>query len=88
MHAQFQSNFHGRSAVAGIKSMPQTMAAQGGQSFGKLHNRLMSQAAEHDVIQLLGLIANCLHQMRVAMSKQIHPPGADGVQIGIAVDII
>ena len=64
------------------------MAAQDDQSFGKLHNWLMGQAAEHDVIQLLNLIANCLHQMRMAMSKQIHPPGADGIQIGVAVGII
>src|SRR5205809_290445 len=68
------------------------MRQPGGQYFdqglGKLDDRLMREAGEDDVLQFIQLIAHGGVDTRVAMTKQVDPPGTDAVQVPPAVKVL
>ena len=68
--------------------MPQTGGRQFAQTLGKLDYRLMCEASQHHMLQRLKLVAQRRVDARIAMPKQIHPPGTDRVQIAVAIVIM
>src|SRR3989338_7444972 len=75
-------------AVRAIKAMPQPGWSQAAQPLGKLHYRLMGETRQHHMLQRLKLVAQSGVDARVAMPEQIHPPGADRIQVTFPVIVV
>ena len=83
VRAHLQCDFSGGSAVTGVRRMAQ--AGQGCQLFRQRHHRLMGKTCQHDVVELAQLVYQRGADVRVAVAKQVDPPGADAVQVTLAV---
>ena len=66
--------------------MPQ--AGQARQPLGQLHHRLVGEAGQHDVLQLVQLVLERGVDARVAVAEQVDPPRADGIEIALALEIV
>src|SRR5690606_34508261 len=56
--------------------------------FGQLDHRLVGDAGEHHVFQAFQLLADARVDARVGVAEDIHPPGADRIQVTFAVEVL
>ncbi|MNV55841.1 hypothetical protein D3C71_1480910 [compost metagenome] len=85
-----QRHFHPGRAVVGIEHFGQRVAPglAGGdrqQALGQPYRRLMTEAGQHHLFQLGGLLGNGRTDARLRMAEQIGPPTAHRIQITMAV---
>ena len=55
---------------------------------GELDGRLVREAGEDHVLQPIELRAHRGVDARVGVAEQVHPPGADGIEVALAVEIL
>jgi len=48
----------------------------------------MAEPGEHDVLELIELVADALVDPRVGMPEHVHPPGTDRIEVAVAVEIL
>ncbi len=88
MGGHLQRHFHRRAAVVGVKAAVQALGGDGAELFRQPHHRLMGEAAEHDVIELVELFLQPRHDVRMAVAEDVGPPGTDRVEIALALEIL
>jgi hypothetical protein len=88
MEAHLQRNLDRRCAVGGVETVTGLARRDGRQSLGELDHRLMSQAGQHDVLELCELVDDGGIDCRVSVPEQVDPPGADCVEIAVTVEIV
>ncbi|MNT43741.1 hypothetical protein D3C72_1802280 [compost metagenome] len=84
----FQGDFHGRRSVGSVKAVAKHAARQGGEFFRQLDHRFMRETGQHRVFQAVQLVLEFRIDARIRMAEQVHPPGADGVQVASAFVVI
>ena len=68
--------------------MAERAAGQLRQTFGQFDYRLVREAGEDDVFEFFELLTQRGIDTRVAMAKQIDPPGTDAIKIAFAVKVM
>ena len=61
--------------------MAERVAGQRRKLFRQLDHRLVREAGQHRVFELVELVFQCRVDARVGVAKQVDPPGADAVQV-------
>jgi len=86
--AHLQRNFDTGRTVVGIEDAVQPGRCQGDQALRQLHHRLMTEAGQHHVLELVDLILDALIDARIGMAEDVDPPGTDRIQVSLAVEIL
>ena len=76
------------SAIGSVETMAEAAWRHGRQPLGKLDRGTMRESGQHDVLQRVELVDDRGVDRRVSVTEQIDPPGADRVQISVAVEIV
>ena len=74
--------------VTAPQAWAEFVARQGGELLREGHHRLMGEAGQHDVVERVELLVERRLDARMAVAEQVGPPGADGIQIAVAVEIL
>ena len=80
-----QRNLYGGRTIAGKKTVTQHAAGECRQALGQLHSRRMGTTGQHHMRQGVELVLDGGIDARIGVAKQIDPPGADGVEVTLAV---
>jgi hypothetical protein len=64
------------------------MLCQRRQAFAELDHRLVGEAGQHRMLQHVELFTQRRVDARVGMAEQVHPPGADRIQVAVALMVI
>ncbi|MNP01047.1 hypothetical protein D3C76_928490 [compost metagenome] len=87
MEAHLQRDFDAGRAVVGVEHPVQPRRGHGDQAFGQLDYRLVAEAGQDHVFQLVDLVLDALVDARVGMAKHVDPPTAHGVQVAFAFEV-
>ncbi len=68
--------------------MTEFTASQSREFFGQGHHRFVRETRQHGVLQGVELLLQSGVDARVGVTKEIDPPGADGIQITISVMVV
>ena len=85
--AHLQRHLDARRAVVGVKHLGQPGRGDLHQALGQFDHRLMGEAGQHHVLKAVQLLADACVDARVGMAEHIDPPGADRIQVALAVEI-
>jgi hypothetical protein len=88
MKAHLQGNFDRRCTVGRVKAVPQQVAGNISQALVKLNDRVVSEAGQHRMLEQAKLVCKRRIDAGVRVTKQIHPPGTDAVQIASAFMVV
>src|SRR5262249_34440254 len=88
VEAHFHRDLDRGGAVVGVETAGEPRWRDRGQGFGERNHRLVSEAGEDHLLQTLELLAHRGVDPRVGVAEEIHPPGADGVEIALAVVVL
>ena len=86
--AHFQRYFDAGRAVVGVEHSVQAGRCHFDQAFGQFDHRLMAEAGENHMLQLIDLILDALIDPRVGVAKHVDPPGADRVDVALAIEVL
>ncbi|MNQ72515.1 hypothetical protein D3C85_872230 [compost metagenome] len=87
VEAHFQRDFDARRAVIGVEAPGQAFRSHFHQAFGQFDHRLMAEASEDHMFQLIHLVLDPLVDPRVGMAEDVDPPGADRIEITFAFEV-
>ena len=79
LQCHFQGYFHGNAAGIGEETVIKVTGEKTLQFFGELLHRIVSQSAQHDMAEMVGLFLNGGGQFRVFITVDHAPPGGDGI---------
>ncbi|KAF1068320.1 MAG: hypothetical protein GAK45_01398 [Pseudomonas citronellolis] len=86
--AHLQRHFDAGRAAVGIEHPVQARRGHAHQTLGQLDHWRMTEAGENHVLQLVELVFQALVDARIGMPEHVDPPGADGVQVAFALEIL
>ena len=86
--AHLERHLDGGGAVVRVKTAIQPLGCHIDQAFREVDHRFMGEAGKHGVFQLLGLLVDGLVDAWVGVAEQVHPPGADRVNVAVAVKVV
>ena len=72
-------------AVGGIERVPETATGKCGETFRQFDHRWMRAAGQDDMLHAVQLRLDRRDDARLAMTEQVDPPRADGIEIALAV---
>ncbi len=79
MKAHFQRDFDAGRTVVSVEAARQPFGRHRHQALGQLDDRLMAEARQNHMLQLIDLILDALIDTRVGVAEYVDPPGADRV---------
>ncbi|MNF44326.1 hypothetical protein D3C84_254330 [compost metagenome] len=85
--AHFQRDFDAGRTVIGVEHPVQAFRGHLHQTLGQFDHRLMAEASQNHVLQLIDLILDALIDARVGVAKHVDPPRADGVEVALAFEV-
>ncbi len=85
--AHLQRDFDAGRAIVGIEAAGQAFGRHLHQAFGQLDHRLMAEAGEDHMLQLIDLVLDTLVDARIAVAEHVDPPRTHGVEIAFAVEV-
>jgi hypothetical protein len=88
MEAHLQCDFDGRCAIGGEEGVTERMLREGGEALGEFDGGFVRAAGEHGVFERIELVFQRGVDARVGVAKQVDPPGADGIEIAVAIAVI
>ncbi|MCY1417181.1 hypothetical protein D9M71_327080 [compost metagenome] len=86
--AHLQRHLDAGGAVVGVEHPRQAGRGDLHQALGQLDHRLVAEAGEDHVLQLVDLVLDALVDARVGVAEHVHPPGADRVQVALALEVL
>ena len=87
MKAHLQRHFDAGRTVIGVEAAGQPFGRHRDQALGQLDHRLMAEAGEDHVFQLVDLVLDALVDTRVGVAEYVDPPGTDGVEVALAFEV-
>ena len=78
VEAHLQGRLHGAGSVVGVEDPGKPR--EGGEALPQLDGGIVGAPREQTVVQPLRLSGQGLHQPRVPVTEEVHPPGGDAVQ--------
>jgi hypothetical protein len=88
VEAHLEGDFDRRRTVVGEKTLGQTRWRERHQAFGQLHRGRVGKAGEYHVLEAVQLRGHRGVDARIRVTEQVHPPGTDGVEIALAVEVL
>ena len=88
MIAHLDGDFDGRRAVVREEAAVESGGREAHQSFRERDGGLMGEAGEDHMLEPVELLAHRRVDPRVGMAEEIHPPGADGIEIAPAFEVL
>jgi hypothetical protein len=88
VEAHLQRHFHGGGAVVRVEALRESGRRNGRERFGELDDRLVREARQDHLLEALELRRHRRVDARVRVAEEVHPPGADGVEITLAGEIL
>ena len=88
MEGHLQRDLGRRGAIGCVEAMSQCVAGECRETLRKLHHRLVREAGEHHVLELAELVGDGGVDARVAVAEKVDPPGADAVEVAVAVGVV
>ncbi|MNV27987.1 hypothetical protein D3C71_1191580 [compost metagenome] len=85
--AHFQRDFDAGRAVIGVEAPGQAFRRHLHQTLGQLDHRLMTEAGQDHMFELVDLVLDALVDPRVGVSEHIDPPGADRIEVAFAFEV-
>jgi hypothetical protein len=88
VEAHLQGNFDGRGAIGCEECVPEGILREGSEALGEFNGGLVGAAGEHGVFERIELVFERSVDTGVSVTKQVDPPGADGIEIAMTVAVI
>ena len=88
MEAHLQCHFDARRAIVGIEHPVEPGRGHGHQALGQLDHRLVAEAGQNHMFQLVDLVLDTLVDARVGMAEHVDPPAAHRVQVALAFEVL
>ncbi len=88
VEAHLDGHLHAGGTVVRQKAAGQARRRQGNQPLGQTYGRFVSESGEDHVLELPQLFGERRIDARVGMPEEIDPPGAHGIEIAFAVEIL
>ena len=88
VEAHLQRHLDARGAVVGVEHALQPGRGEPYQPLGQLDHRLMAEAGQHHVLELVELGLDPRADARIGMAEHVDPPGADRIQVALAVEVL
>ncbi len=85
--AHLQRHFDGAAAVVGVEATRQSRRCDLDQPLAEFDDRLMGEATEQHMVEPVELRLDPLDDHRMAVAEDIGPPGADRVDVALAIEI-
>ncbi len=85
--AHLQGRFDGRRTVVCVEAFVQPLRRNLNQPLGQVHYRFVAEARQDDMLQLADLFLDSGVDARVGVAEQVYPPGADRIDVAIALEI-
>ncbi len=88
MEAHLHGHFHRCRTIVREEAARQSRWSQAKQGFGHIHRGFMGEAGENHMLEFFELPVYGSADRGIGMPEQIHPPGADGIQIAVTVHVL
>src|ERR1700733_7404058 len=88
VEAHLQRDFDRGGAVVGIEAAREPRGGERGEGLGERDHRLVREAGEDHLLEPLELRGDRGVDARVGVAEQVHPPGADRIQVTLAVVVL
>src|SRR5439155_19304045 len=88
MKTHLERDLDRRGAVRAVEAMTELAGRQRRQALGKLDHRPVREPGQHRMLEIGKLRGDRAADRRMRVTEEVHPPGADGVQITPPLEVV